>query len=461
IAILLVRILRPGEWATVALVLSVYTAAIGVGGLGLPEGMLFFLGRLQRSEHRRFLAQTVMLLSATGAFAAGIILGLTPVLGATPFGLRPLLPWLALAVLLEVPTLGAPLLLLAEERVFGSAAWNAGFALLRFVCVTLPLLLGKGVKAALIGLVGYAAIRLVGFLTLAVRLTPHGVMRPAWASIREQAAYSAPLGLSILAASLNTSIGKWIVAGWDSAHLGAFAIAATQIPIVPILATSTGAVLATRMVHAFHHGLLDQARSYWLAAVSRMILVVAGIAVGFILTAPELLRLLFGGKYPEAVLPFQVCTLIVLHRIADHGGTLRAAGDVASIWRASWLALAGTTALGITATALGGMLGMAGAMLAANLLAWLFLLSRIARSTATSLGKIVPWGLYGGALLVAAGAALIAYGVAREAPENVILRLGLKAMVFSGLYVGGIRGFGLARALPAIPPDHAAFRPRG
>ena len=458
IAVLLVRILRPEEWATVALVLSVYTAAIGFGGVGLPEGMLFFLGRLPKAEHRRFVAQTVLLLSATGALAAGIILTVGPLLKGSPFDLPSLLPWLGLAVLLEVPTLGAPQLLLAEERVFGSAAWNAGAALLRFTCVTGPILLDRGVAGALYGLVCYAAIRLLGFLALVVRLTPRGALRPVWASIREQAAYTAPLGLSILAASLNASVGKWIVAAWDPDHLGAFAVAATQVPIVPMLAASTGAVLATRMVHSFRHGLLDQARAYWLAAAARMTLVVAGITGAFILGAPELLRVLFGGKYPDAVLPFQICTLILLHRIADHGGTLRAAGDTRSLWRASCLVLGANAVLGIVATRYAGMLGMAGATLTASLLAWIYVLSRIARAIGTSLASVIPWGLYARALLLAAGAALAAEWLAGWAPESAVLRLALKWTVFGALYLAGTRGFRLARALPAIPDDHAGFR---
>jgi O-antigen/teichoic acid export membrane protein len=458
IAVLLVRILRPAEWSTVALVLSIYAAAIGVGGLGLPEAMLFFLGRLPKREHRRFVVQTVLLLATTGAVAAGVILFVQPLVRGTPFDLPRLLPWLALAVLLEVPTLAAPLLLLAEERVFGSALWNAGAALLRCACVTTPILLGRGVTGALYGLVGYAIIRLFAFVLLAVRLTPRGKVRPAWSSIREQAVYTAPLGLSILASSLNTSVGKWIVAGWDSIHLGAFAVAATQVPIVPILATSAGAVLATRMVHSFHHGLVEQARAYWLAATARMILVVSAVTLGFVLAAPELLRILFGGKYPEAVLPFQIGTLLLLHRIADHGGTLRAAGDTPSLWRASWLVLALNAGLGIAATRRFGMVGMAGATLLATLIYWLYLLSRIARVTGTTLGSVVPWWLYARALLLASAAAAVAAVAVHWGPQSALLRLALKWSVFGTLYLAGVRGLGLSRLLPAVPDDHAGFR---
>lgn len=458
IAILLVRILRPAEWSTVALILSIYAAAIGVGGLGLPESMLFFLGRIPRSDHRRFVVQTSLLLTATAAIAATIILFVGPLFRASPFALPQLLPWLALAILLEVPTLGAPLLLLAEERVFGSAAWNAIAALLRCLCVTGPILLGREVTGALYGLVSYATLRLIAFVVLTLRLTERGPVRIDRTAVRYQVAYTAPLGLSILAASLNTSIGKWIVAGWDSLHLGAFAIAATQVPVVPILATSAGAVLMTRMVHAFHHGLIDQARGYWLAAVARMILVVAGVTAGCIVAAPELLRVLFGGKYPEAVLPFQLCTLMLLHRVADHGGTLRAAGDTASLWRASWLVLALNAGFGIVATRLFGMLGMAVATLLATLIYWLFLLSRIARATGARLGTIIPWGLYARAVLLAAAAAALAALAARWAPPSAVLHLAIKGGVFVALYVAGVRGLGLPARLPAVPDDHSAFR---
>jgi len=460
IAILLVRMLSPAEWAGIALLLSLYAAAIGLGGLGLPEGMLFFLGRLPRAEQRRFVGQTTLLLALTGAVAAAILLGVRPLLARAPFEVAGLLPLLALAVLLEVPTLAAPQLLLAEERVSGAAAFGAGAALLRFGAVTVPIILGRGVHGAVVGLVAYALIRLVLYGILVFALTPSGPVRIGWQSVREQAAFTAPLGLSILAYAINASLGKWFVAAWDTSNLGAYAIAATQVPVIPMLAYATGAVLATRMVHAFHHGLVEQARGYWLASTARMVLLVAPITVGIVLGGPQLLALLFGNRYPAAVLPFQIYSLILLHRIADHGSTLRAAGDTRALWRASSLVLGANIVFGVPLTLGFGMLGTAVGTVAANLVAWLYILSRIARATGSELHSVVPWGLYARVLGLAAAAALLAAWIARLGPPAAPLQLGLRWVIFAALFVAGIRLLGLTRRLPAVPEDHAGFRAR-
>ncbi|HTL04746.1 MAG TPA: hypothetical protein VL241_03305, partial [Gemmatimonadales bacterium] len=86
---------------------------------------------------------------------------------------------------------------------------------------------------------------------------------------------------------------------------------------------------------------------------------------------------------------------------------------------------------------------------------------RIARTLGSRLAQVVPWGLYARVLLLAASAALLAHWAAAQAPEQTALRLGLKGVVFTGLYMGGIRGLGVLRALPAVPPDHVGFRAPG
>jgi O-antigen/teichoic acid export membrane protein len=459
VAIVLVRLLSPAEWSAIVLVLSFYAAALGLAAMGLPQGIVFFFGHLPVEERRRFVVQTTGLLAVMGAIAGGAILTLGLVLDLSAYSVNSLLPWLALAVVLEIPTLGAPELLIAAERIGWSAAFSTGVALLRVALITGPIAAGRGIQGAVIGLLGYAVARLLAYSFVVRRVTRPGVIRADRDSIKTQIVYSAPLGISNLAYALHGNIGKWLVAALDSANLGAYAIAATQVPLVPILGYATGAALATRLVDAFRHGRLEEARSFWLAATSRTSMVVVPVTIAIVLGAPQLLRLLFGDQYPAAVLPFQVASLVLLHRVADHGLMLRAAGDTRSLWRVSWLLLGLNAVLGAVLTFRFGMLGMAVATVGANLVAWLYMLSRIAGALGCGLRSAFPWRLYGRVLLVAILAAWVAAWVSRFGPDHQIGQLGLRWAVFAGLFVGAVQAFRLTRAVPAMPAGRTEFHP--
>jgi O-antigen/teichoic acid export membrane protein len=458
VAILLVRLLSPQEWANIALLLSLYTAALGLASFGLPEGMLFFLGRLAPGERRSFLVQTTLLLAICGAVAGALLSGLAPLLARAPFEVAGLIPVLALAVLLEVPSLAAPQLLIGDERVREAAAYYAGTAGLRLGAVTLPIVLGYGVRGAVVGLVFSGALKLLLHGGLVAWLTPSGPLRLRWAAVREQLAFTAPLGLTVCASALTASVGKWLVALWAPAELGAYAIAGTQVPVIPILAVATGTVLATRMVHAFRHGLIARAAAYWEASTARMVVLVAPITTAIVLGAPELIPLLFGRAYSSAVLPFQICSLILLSRIADHGGTLRSAGDTAALWRGSLLLLGANLLFGIPLTVAFGMLGTAAGAVLSQAAAWVYLLSRIAAATGQRLGSVVPWKLYGLVLALSGAAAAAAALLAGLGPSAPLPRLGVRWASFAILFTAGARALALRRRLPAIPDDHASFR---
>jgi len=457
VAALLVRILSPADWATMALLLSIYSVAIGLGGMNLQQGIYFFYGRLPAERRRNLAVQTTGLLALTGLAAALLILALDPLLADSPFRVSGLLPWLALTVLLEVPSLGSPQILIAAERVGASAGFLAATSLLRVLAVTLPIGLGFGLRGAALGLVAYAAIKLVGSAALLFWVTPPGAIRLDPGSIREQVRYTLPLGFSLATTLINRDVGKWMVAGLQPLSLGAYAIAATEVPLIPILPYAIGAVLATRLVAAFHSGRTGVAHSYWLAAAARASLIVLPAVVGIILCAPQLLVLLFTRSYVDAVLPFQVFTLILLHRVTEYGGILRAAGDTRGLWLASLVLLGGNVVISLPLTLAFGMVGTAAGAVAANLLSWAFALVRIARVVQLPLREVFPWAVYLRVLAVAAGAAAVT-ALAGVAPGGPLLQLAARGGLFILLFLGGVRLFRLHQRLPRVPADAATAR---
>ncbi len=457
-AVVLVRLMAPEAWRQVALIITIYTAAVDLGTLNLQQGVYYFYGRVEPTERRKLALHTAGLLAVTALIAAGVVLALQPILRRAPYAVDPaVIRVLAAALLLEIPAAATPQLLLAAERPGPSAAFMTLFSFLQLLALALPFALGGGIHEATWALLGYAALKLTTFGILVLRTTPPGPIPFDWGLLRAQIVFTLPLGLAMGASVLNRQIDKWFVAALDAHNFGSYVLAAQEIPFVTILPYAVGAVLATRMVHAFQVKKKGLALAYWHAITARMLLLVIPLSVGFVLCGREVFTLLFTGRFALAILPFQIYALILLHRVAEYGLVLRAAGDTRSLWWASVTLLGCNVLFSLPLTLLLGMLGTALGTLLANAVAWIYVLRRIAAAMEVSFTQVLPWRLYGRVLGLAAAAALAASLLAALAPAKLGVQLVLKTTLFALLFIVALRLLRLGRDLPPVPEDDADF----
>ena len=448
VAFILVRALDKDEWSALALVLSIYLAAIGLGTLNLHQGVFFFFGRTPPDERRRLALQTAGLLGASGLLTALIVLCIAPVITSGPYAIAGMMPWLALAVALEMPTMGGAQMLIAAERPGVAAAYDGLMAVLQVGCTAGPVLAGAGVQSATIGLAVFAV--------LILRTFPAGHGRFAWALVKEQLVYTAPLILAIGTSVLNRHLDKWIVAAFDPANFGTYAIAAQEVPLISIVPYAIGAALATRIVQAFRDGDRARVRAYFHAQTTRMSLIVIPSAMALILVADELMVLLFTDAYALATFPFQIYTVILLHRVAEYGLILRAAGDTRSLWLASLVLFLGNAAFSAPLTLWLGMVGAALGALIANVLAWVFILWRIGIALGTGLRGAFPWREYGLVFAVSSVIAVATGALVARLDLEPTASLALEAGLFTVAFLAAVRIGKLHRRMPPIPPDPAA-----
>lgn len=454
--LVLVRFLAPATWTVVALALTVYQTAVGIGGLNIQDGIYFFYGRVEPERRLGVVLQTAGMLFVSGLLVAGVVLAVRPWLGNVSAQAAPLFPWIALAVLLELPTSCTAHTLVAAERPGWASAYGTAMSALKVLCLGAPFFLGFGLTQAAQGLALYAALRLVVSTVLIARAVPRGRLRIDLSLAWQQIVYTAPLALSIGSGVLNRYVDKWIVAAIVPAAFGAYVFAGQELPLVPVLGNAMGTILATRITHAFHVGDLARARAYWLASTSRVALLVGPLTLGIILCAPQVVRLYFDPTYLIAVLPFQIYSAILLHRIMAYGIILRAAGRPRTLWLASMLLLAMNVAFSIPLTYLWGLPGTALGTLLAFAVNLIFFLYCIAEVMQTRMAEVYPWRRYGLILAAASGSALAAWGAASLAVDPGH-QLVLKVFVYVLGYLLLSRLFGVARNLPPVPDDDSDF----
>lgn len=428
-AILLVRFLAPSAWNVIALGLSVYLVAVTIGSLNLEHSILFFLPQLTQHQTNRLLYQTVNLLRISGIVCGAAIVFVqvgTGVLGTMAIALC-----IACAVACELPTVVmTPIFIARGEEQYGSM-WRSGHALIQFFALMVPALCGFGAMGIASGLAVSGFIRLTAF-TVVFRRFINGEHVHTPGLLKRQILFCTPLGVALAAGVLTRSMDKWLVAWHEPLMVGIYSIAAFEVPILAVLPYAGGAAIAVSMVTMFHNNEVSDAHSVWWHQARMMSLVVVPLTMGLVVVAPELFEILFTHSYRTSVLPFQIFTLIGLHRVTEYGAVLRAAGRSVEIVYSSLILLGSNLVFGYIGLQIHGLVGLTVGSVLAFLVAWVWILSRLKNVFAVSMRHVFPWSTWTSSVAVSCATAAVAFFLSKGG-DSAGPRLVIKLMVMGGV----------------------------
>ncbi len=410
LAMVLVRMLSPTDWNATAYLLSIYVAATAIGTLNLQHNIVFFLPRAG-GRGRALVAQNMALLAGLGLLLASALAIAGPALSGGRLGTTEQLRWLAVAIALELPCACTDMTLIALQRFGLAAIWNLIGTIVLLAATITPVLLAAGSEGIVAGLVVAGAVRLAGTLLITGFVLDGSLFGLDRGTLRAQLVYGLPLGVSVAAQVLNRLVDKWYVALFRSGDFGVYAIAAQEVPLLSVLPYAGGAAVVAALVDAFRTGDLGLARTHWIHLTRTMSAVVVPLSFGVVLVAPEALTLIFTDHVAAGIVSFQLFTLITVHRVAEYGMVLRAAGrtrDLVAV--SSWTLIANVVLAGAGAAA-GGMTGASLGTLVASMSGWLFALTRISRALHVPLSQSFAWRAWSTMVAISASSALAVWGV--------------------------------------------------
>ena len=428
-AILLVRFLAPSAWNIIALGLSVYLVAVTIGSLNLEHSILFFLPQLTQHQTNRLLHQTVNLLRLSGfVCGAGIVLvqASSGVLGTMGIAVC-----LACAVACELPTVVMTPTFIARGEERYASMWGSSHALIQFLALMIPTLCGFGATGIAYGLAASGLIRLTSF-TLVFRRYVNGEHVHTPGLLKRQLYFCAPLGVALAAGVLTRSIDKWLVAWHEPLKVGIYSIAAFEVPILAVLPYAGGAAIAVSMVTMFHNDQVSSAHSVWWNQARMMSLVVVPLTMGLVVIAPELFEILFSHSYRTSVLPFQIFTLIGLHRVTEYGAVLRAAGRSVEIVYSSLILLGSNLVFGYIGLQVHGLVGLTMGSVLAFSIAWVWILIRLKNVFDVSMRHVFPWSAWGSSVVISCVTAAVAFYLSKGG-DSAGSRLVIKLTVMGGM----------------------------
>lgn len=449
----LARLLVKRDVAIIALLLVFYQTARFLAVFGLPESVFYFHERLSKRTRRSFVIQTAAILAVMGLVSGLLMVGVSFAIPWILGGWEPearntvarLLPVLALAVVLELPTVLAPNVLLVNDRARQSAGFSVMNGVGSFAAIVAPLLLGYDIATIAWCLVAFAAIRVPLTAIWLGAILPSGGEKLPRDLIRKQLQFAGPLALNSVALRLKKYIDRLVVAVMLTATaLADYHVGAQEIPFLPVIAFGVGSVFISQYMSYQIKGDLRAVLDLWTRGIRGVSLIVVPATLLALVLAEDVVVLLFGHQYLAAVLPFQIYTCILLVRVAQYGSMLQTFGDTKTILLITLLSLTANLVLNIPLTYFFGISGAAFATLLAMFMVVFLYLRRIARHLETTMAKVVPLRHYLQVFFLAGAVAAGAFVLRRYGlgglPRTAALAITMGAFVAVFAVAGRVLG---------------------
>ena len=398
VATFLARWMTNTDWSKMAYLMSIYFAMLVVANLGLHHGMPYFISHLDAQGQRRVVLRSMTALLLTGSAVSAVLYIAAGPLTQQWDGLAGLVVLIGIVIAVELPSTICAMALVAMERSLLSAIWEGSMGVITLLAVLGLFTHEGGLRSACIGLLLAGIIRSVTALIALLWATrPHPDHKtqlqesPTIPRIRDQIKFALPLGATIIVSVLNRSLDKWLVAALYPQRLGEYAIAAQELPIINILPVAGGAAIAVSLVHHLARGEHPVALQVWIEQSIRLTYVLVPAVALLIICSPEIIDLMFGRQYRSGAPILVIFTVILLHRVAEYGVVLRAAGRTRDLLVASLVLLVSNAIAATTLVLVFGPIGAAIGTFVANIVAWLWVLRRVAEVLQSTIYDVFPW----------------------------------------------------------------------
>ncbi|MEI7506025.1 MAG: oligosaccharide flippase family protein [Actinomycetes bacterium] len=397
VATFLARWMSNSDWSKMAYLMSVYFAMLVVANLGLHHGMPYFISHLNARGQRQVVFRSMTALLVSGLVVAAVLYFASGALTKQWDGLAGLVALMGVVIAVELPSTICAMALVAMRRSLLSAIWEGSMGLVTLITVFGLFIQNKGLRAACIGLLIAGVIRsvtaVIALLWATRRDNSQNEVEESLTipRIRDQITFALPLGATIIVSVLNRSLDKWLVAALYPARLGEYAIAAQELPIINILPVAGGAAIAVSLVHHLARGDHPTALKVWIEQSIRLTYVLVPAVAILIICSPEIIDLMFGRQYRSGAPILVIFTVILLHRVAEYGVVLRAAGRTRELLVASLVLLVANAFAASVLILIFGPIGAAIGTLIANVVAWLWVLRQVAVVLESSIKQVFPW----------------------------------------------------------------------
>ncbi|GIX49585.1 MAG: hypothetical protein KatS3mg131_3796 [Candidatus Tectimicrobiota bacterium] len=445
----MVRYLSKHDYGTFRQIMLLSVLVSNTVAIGIPQSLPYFIPRAASPQARKQLAlQVFTVLCLLGALGAGGLYLLRQPLG-TAFH-NDALPAVAgiwcLYFLFLMPSKCAEETLIALGRITGAALLNLATVVSEFAVVVAALVATQSLYAVLLAMLGLYGLRLLAEFVILLSLEGGWPRLVDWPVLRQQVAYSAPLGLSVLTGVLRSYADKFLISLlYVPETFAVYARGAFELPLVRVLPYTLGGLLIPKIAAAHKAGDTARIIYLWQEKARVVALVFFPLFVFSFLFAEQIVTALFTAAYAESTLIFRIYLCLLPFRIVQYRAILQGVGHTRPIMLATWVALGATVVLSVAFHWLLGFGGPALAMVLGELAGAGFMLWQSKRVLGVKWSDLVPLRQLAAPWWVACGLGLLLVPLA-SLPLSRLLFLGSTGLLYFVLYVAVLKLLGV---LPA------------
>jgi len=306
----LVRLLNPSEYGTYQQLNLIGTVAASLMLLGLPTSVYYFFGSQLEKRTGALVSQTTWMLVGSGILTA-VCLALAADYFATRMSnpaITNLLPAFAVAVGLTIAAEHSYAVMVSRDRYLQALGFEAGEALLRMGLMLAPIALGFGMPGLMLGLVLFAAGRLLIRGTLLFRGN-QGSQMFAWDAqfVAQQLKYAIPMALLALISLVGSTVNRGVIAaGFSPSDYAIYSVGCMAFPFATVFQSSVSNVLRAKFPALVADGNYAEIARIIRESVRKLSLLALPIFVFLFVNADLFITTLFTEEYRASVKVFRV-----------------------------------------------------------------------------------------------------------------------------------------------------------
>ena len=289
--------------------------------LGMPQSLYYFLPGEEEAPRRVLCENLLLLFAGGGIFTAFLALGGNQVLArsfSNPQLTTALLVFAAYP-LFAMPRKSVSACLMARDRPTEVALFNVGSKVLVVAAVLTAALVYRSVVAVLLGMLFAVALNLLGALGLMFKACPGPTWKPTLSGVKAQLKFAIPLGIGGVVGGLAAQFGQVVVSAMCTTdEYAIYANGAVQVPMIGMIAGSVTAVITPDLARHWKGGEKAQLLRLWQSALIKCSALLIPIMVFLMITAEDVMQVVFSAKYAQSALPFRILLLLVPLRGASY-----------------------------------------------------------------------------------------------------------------------------------------------
>jgi O-antigen/teichoic acid export membrane protein len=439
IPVILVRLFDQATFGAYKQVFLLYVIVYAIAQVGMAESLYYFIPS-DPDKAGRIVMNSVIVLSVSGAVCVSALAARSRQVAAwlgNP-GIAGYVTPIALFLLFMLITSVLEISMMARKR-YVLAAWTYFSSdVLRSALLIVPALLFRSLGAVVTGAIVFAAIRVL-FCAGYLMREFGGTLAFDWPCLLRQLTYALPFELAIIVDTLQTNYHQYTVShSFGPVLFAIYSVGCLQLPFVDFVAGPAANVMMVKMAERTPERL-----TIWRDTTRKLALVFLPMFALLVISAREIILLLFTKRYAAAIPIFMLWTVVVPLAALQTESILRVFAQTHFILFVNLLRLGMIAGMIGTFVVVFGLRGAVLITLTATAVSKGLSLVRAARLMRASLREVLPWGSLAAIAAASTAACLPVWIVKTQVPLPLAPLLAAMGSLYVLSYAGLLYGFDL------------------